>query len=736
MYKLHNIVGEGGLLKGNSPVDDRLAQVQRLLEELEPGQPMHHGNQDNNAVQRLSDEVEMKSRVFYSVIVSATVTGQQAKLDNIRLLNDTWAGDIKPTDIAFFIEGEERESVDDNQLELRDNIHQLTSSNLAAELQVLRYLCQHKLNSSKWFFIANSDIYVKTHSFEEYLTEVEALHYHYGYLGKPIKRDPIGRVCMPGPGSALSQQTMREVCSKLEDCEKLEYRTSCVLGECIRRHVPRLQCNKEGRPHEQFVRCYNDGKGGPITEPKYRYIIDRALTIYPMSDPTLMFDIHKLIVADRLNKSQHLLQEIKRSLDQMDDLLPQTNIHAQQDKQEMAVNRDNVLSWKLINSNLLMSEEENSPALKIPAVWKRELDVLMEKAMEYLSSWDDEASYSFKRIVNGYYRVDPHTGIDYIIDFEGKEAPTAQTKDDFSLPAKHFRVTLSRKFDSLEVNPVRLRATGVDEKHITIAVFMTIEHNEKFQNFMEKLKKILLEDQRINLIVVKMTGNNARALKQSTTTSVLDSRSLISQYEREFPHVSFTVLESPSLLSRDHGIALVIRELRPNDIVFLADLDLEFDAGFVERCRSIPLQGQQVYFPIFFSKADPSLLKAMPKNKTTTTSSICEHSGHWTADSNSATCLYAADMLATAQAPGAKGMANSVNVEEMYSTLIEKGYEVVRATDRGLWLVYDGESGCSGMVGEGEGVCSGRAAGQNYTELYSRIQLSVALFDHEDEDKF
>lgn len=714
-------------------MDVRLAQVQRLLEELEPRQPSYRGNPDDSEIQRLSDEVEIKSRVFYSMIVSSTVMGQRAKMDNIRLLNETWAGDVKPADIAFFIEGGERESMDNNQLELHDNIHQLPSSNLATELQVLRYLCQYKVNSSKWYFIANSDIYIKTHSFEDYLAEVEALHYHYGYLGKPIKRDPIGRVCMPGPGSVLSQQTMQEVCSKLEDCEKLEYRTNCVLGECIRRHVPRLQCNKEGHPHELFVRCYNDDKGGPITEPKYRFIIDRALTIYPVTDPKLMFAIHQLIVAARLNQSQHLLQEIKSSLDQMDDLLPQTDIHTQL---ETSVNRENVMPWKLINSNLLMSEEESSPALKIPAVWKREIDVLMEKAMEYLTSWDEQTSYSFKRIVNGYFRVDPHTGIDYIIDFEGKPAHTAEAKDDFSQPAKHFRVTLTRKFDQLEVNPVPLRATGTDEKHITIALFMTAEHDEKFQTFMEKLKKILLEDQRINVILVKMGSSSERALKKSTATSVVpETRSLIAQYEREFPHTSFTVLESPSLLSRDHGIALAIRELRPNDIVFLSDLDLEFDAGFVERCRNIPLQGQQVYSPIFFSKANPSLLKAISKNKTTTTS-ITEHSGYWTVlGSNSASCLYAADMLATAQLPGAKGMPNSVNVEEMYRTLVEKGYEIVKATDRGLRRVYDGERGCSGMVGEGEGTCSEHAQ-QNYTELDLRIQLSVSLFDHEEEDKF
>ncbi len=713
-------------------MDQRLAQVQRLLEELEPRQPSRHGNQDDGEVQRLSDEVEIRSRVFYSVIVSPTLTDQRSTMDIIRLLNETWAGDINHADIAYFTEVGERESVDDSQLEVYDNIHQLPSSNLAAELQVLRYLCQHKLNSSKWFFIANGDLYVKTRSLEDYLTEVEALHYHYGYIGKPIKRDPIGRVCMPGPGSVLSQQTMQEVCSKLEDCERLEYHTNCVLGECIRRHVSRLQCNKEGQPHELFVRCYNDAKGGPITEPKYRFILDRALTIYPLTDPKLMLDIHQLMVAQRLNQSQHLLQEIKNSIDQMDDLLPQTNVHPQQDMLETAVSRDSVIPWKLINSNLLMSEEETSPALKIPAVWKREIDVLVEKAMEYLTSWDDQATYSFRRIVNGYFRVDPHAGIDYIIDFEGKQAPpTAETKDDFSLPAKHFRVTLSRKFDPLEVNPVRLRPTGAEEKHITIAVFMTVDHNEKFQNFMEKLKILLLADQRINLIVVKMSTSNERALKKSTTTSLLDASSLIGQYEREFPQASFTVLESPSLLSRDHGIALAIRELRPNDIVFLADLNFEFDAEFVERCRSIPLQGQQIYFPIFFSKSDSSLSKAIPMNVTPI---ISEHSGYWTvAGSNNAACLYAADMLVTAQSPGAKGMPSSVNVEDMYRTLVEKGYEVVKATDRGLRQVYDGERRCGGMVGEGEGVCSEQ---QNYTELHSRIQLSVALFDHEGEDKF
>ena len=43
--------------------------------------------------------------------------------------------------------------------------------------------------------------------------------------------------------------------------------------------------------------------------------------------------------------------------------------------------------------------------------------------------------------------------------------------------------------------------------------------------------------------------------------------------------------------------------------------------------------------------------------------------------------------------------------------------EVVRATDRGLRLVYDRESGCSGMVGEGEGVQWGVQWSYSWTKL-------------------
>ena len=709
--------GDRDILTGKSPVEARLAEVKRLLGEVEPH---NHGNHEQH-VMKLSDEVDVRAPVFYAVIVSSA----QPLDDVVRMLNETWAGDMTPSDITFFVQSQREAEIPGTVEGKLTNVHHLTSLDILAEIQVLKYICEHKLNSTKWFFIANDNLYVKTFALERYLMEMDALHYHYGYLGKPIKREPIGRVCMPGPGSMLSYTAVEEVCAKIGECEKHKPVTDCVLGECICRQVPRLQCNREGNPHNLFLK-FDGGKRGPITEQKHREILSGAVTVYPVSDPKLMYAIHQLMVAEKLNSSHHQLQQIKASLELMDDLLPQADIDAHQENQKASLTREDIISWKLVSNNLLLSEEESTPVVNPPAVWRNEFDSLIGKCKDYLSTWE-EGSYTFKRIVNAYFRVIPQTGIDYIIDFEGNEV---NSEEEFST-SKHFRVTLSRQLNSLEVDPVLMKATGVNSKHVTIAVVMTMEHLVQFKSFMARLEKLLNFDQKIDILIVNMKSRQGGKEK---STSVMDVvKSSLDFYKSKYPKASFSVMDSPALLSQEHGISLVIRELRPNDIVFLADLELEFDSGFLERCRSIPLQGQQVYFPIVFSKAEPSLFRET--NHETLEDAISANSGEWLTLSNSVACLYAADILAAAQQTGTRGIPNSIATGDLYVTLVEKGYEVIRTTDKGLRWRYDGGRECKGqLIGEGKGECGNNI--RDYSELYSRMQLSALLFDHEAVDKF
>ena len=494
----------------------------------------------------------------------------------------------------------------------------------------------------------------------------------------------------------------------------------CIIELCCVLHAK--ISSSSSQPHELFLK-FDGGKQGLITEPKNHRILDTALTVYPIADPKLMYLTHQFVVSRILNETQHELQHLKDAIDQMSELLPQSDIRPSRGvKQDTIASKDDIVAWKLINHNLLMSDEENNPALTVPMPLKSEFNHLTQKALEHLNSRADE-QYTFKKVVNAYWKVDPLVGIEYIIDFEAKKAGT---ESDYTEVPTRYRVTFTRPLNPAEVNPVQTRAS---DQHVNMAIFLTSDQLEKFQRFMKMLEKVLEHDQRISLLVVQMrSAGEKQKLRQATNT--LDPKSIISLYETKYPKASFKVLDSPSLLSRAHGISLVIKESRPNEIIFLADLDLEFDAGFVERCRNYPLQGQQVYFPIMFAKIDPSFLSSM--NHTMLETTISQHSGYWLIHSYSVACMYAADLLGSTSQNGFKGIPNEVDTSEVYSSLMEKGYEVFRAMDKGLKRVYNSQRECD-LDFNGQEYHPCEAPSDIYSSLYIKTQLSVLLFDHESE---
>ena len=701
-------------------LDPRFAEFDRLLEQLHPYSEMIH---------RLSEEVKVMDPVFYAVIVP---DGQS--LDNLKAIRNSWAKDVPEADIGFFVpfddtartnfefannentNGIEAESYKSN------GIIKLSKSELL-EIQTLKFLCDHKLNDTKWFFISYDNVYVKTHLLEKFLLSMETSQSELGYLGKPIKREPIGRVCMPGPGSVLSYSILSELCPKLDACVKLQdhLETECVLGECVRKQLPSVQCAKEGNPLELFLK-FEKGKRGSIVDPRNKRVLENALTVYPIADPKLMYNVHQFVVSKRLNTSQHEIQELKMTVDRMAEHLPQTDIKTFHGKENNDVinSEDDIAAWKLINHNMLMSCVENNPASKIQTLWKNELDVLSSIAMEYLNAREED-TYSFKRMVNVYWRVNPLLGTEYILDFEVK---LAGTESDYNAPSKSIRATLTRLYNEPEGNPILPEAET--SRHVCIGVLVTSELVEKFQRFISMLEKVLEENQRFDLIVVEMrTTTEKQNLHKSNSL-----KSIVSSYENKYPKANFKVINSPNILSRSHGISLLVRELRPNDLVFISDLDLEFDTSFLDRCRNYPFQGRQVFFPIPFSKMDPSLVASM--NHTMLENTITQHSGHWSVNSYSTACIYAVDILSNVQQDDFKGIPNEINMAEVYSTLVKKGYEVVRGVDKGLKRLHSSERVCDlDFYGEQHDPCSSPQG--RYEMLYLKTQLSVLLLDHEGE---
>ena len=700
--------GTGGEHQGE--LKERLARFEELMEELYPAGRFGQGPKT------LAEEVTVKELMHYSIIMTEG--------HSLETLRDTWAGDVPEARMSYYIPFKMKEEEKNLVKKVHYNVIELVKEELN-EVQVLRHICEHELNATKWFFIGYDTAYVKTHELETYLLSLEAFQDRLPYLGKPVKRDNVGRVCMPGPGSILSHSTLVELCPKLPKCTKLKgyTQTDCALGECVHSQLPNIQCSKEGHPQNLFLK-FDSAKKGSIIESKNHGALKQALTIYPVIDSKLMYNIHQQVVTWRLNESRYLVQELKQMVDRMASLLPQSFPKYSRSNSDVVKTRQDITSWQLINHNVLMSKDNDNPAMKVPPFWKTQLEVLTKRSIDYLkfSAFQDDNQLAFNPIVNAYWKHNPLSGIEYIIDIETKSMSSNKEKESNS-PISQYRVSLSQPFNAPEVGPIL--SQFMESKQVTIALVITDDQEKAFKKFMKGLEGVLKQDQHLDLVVVKMRSKNDHSQqKPKRAGSSLDS--ILRPYETQYLRTSFRVIDSNYLLSRSHGLALVLKELRPTDILFHADLYLKFNASFLERCRNLPLQGQQVYYPIPFTVSDPA---AIYKGNKSNPISLSSHWGHWLVKSSSMSCIYAADVLSTIQKPESKGIPKEVDSKELYKNLIEKGYEVIRSPDSGVWKWQPEKSDCElDFVGEKVEPCTHK---ETYNKLRIRTELSELLFDHE-----
>ena len=466
-----------------------------------------------------------------------------------------------------------------------------------------------------------------------------------------------------------------------------------------------------------------------ITDKTNAGTLTSALTVSPIPDTKTMYSVHQAVVGSRLNSTQHQMHRLKVALDRMTELLPHSSRHTlspttlRDGGESEVVSIDDIVSWKLVNHEKLLSDEEFTPTREIPGVWRSEVGNMVEKAVQYISTKEDTQQV-YKRVVNTYWRVDPQTAIHYIIDFETSRPGAA----DYKHHTNRYRITFSRPLNPPEISHT-LPPVGA---HVTIVVCFTSEHVEKLQEFLGRLESTLDRDERISLVAVQMRSV-AEKQKPRRTQSTVDAKSLFSLYRSKYTTASFTLLESPALLSRSHTIAIALRESRPSEILFLADLDLHFDEAFLERCRHFPLQGQQTYFPVVFSLRNPALLTSL--NHSLIEGSVSQHTGHWLVDSYSIACVFAADLLTLSSQTELKGMLNEVHMEEVHSALLERGYEIIRAPDKSLKRIYNEGRPCDlDLIGLTVGESCGAPADYDEPRQYLQTRLSALLFDHEGEN--
>ena len=203
------------------------------------------------------------------------------------------------------------------------------------------------------------------------------------------------------------------------------------------------------------------------------------------------------------------------------------------------------------------------------------------------------------------------------------------------------------------------------------------------------------------------------------------------------------LIRTKDAFTRALGMDLAARQLPSDALVFFVDVDVTFNADFVENCRLLTERGKNVYYPIVFSQYDPAIVgnysyigggrtgKSSAKGTASPSSSsvkkpppdmtiISKLTGHWVVYGFGMACLYKADYDAVGGFDLTIRGWGGEDVALFDSHVRHPSITVTRACEPGLVHRYH-ERYCDPDLGEDQlRMCRGAAA----ESLGSRAQLA------------
>ena len=444
-------------------------------------------------------------------------------------------------------------------------------------------------------------------------------------------------------------------------------------------------------------------------------MLEKALVIYPATDPKYKAYFHHYYVLNRLSRAQEELVHHMNVIDFLQDHLPggDSAVHSQSKllHHDPLTSVDEILTWELITHDIIHSDYRDEAVIPVTGSYKDGINAAISKAVDYLNK-ENSDEYQYRKLVAAYQRVDPLVGTEYILEFE-TATPTG---------IKRHRVILIGVLSSPDFSPL----VPFDyETVINVVVVTDCDNNGKLENFIKNFENILLEDTKVSLTVLEMKGT---AKTNAQKKNQLRTFYMVSLLQTKYPHIHIEAKSLDSPLSRDRAVSIVAKNLAPSDLVFLADIDVRFNVEFLRRCRNLVSVGQQAYFPILFRRYNPEILSLM--NHSDLADKISEHSGYWLSQSHGLACIYVADIINSFSQTGAQDVPPLISSELLLSELLKNSVHIIRSPDKDIWRTYESRHCEENLHGENH-VCD--ATEETAENRYVHYQLASLLFNHEDE---
>ncbi|KAM4559067.1 chondroitin sulfate synthase 2 [Odontesthes bonariensis] len=591
--------------------------------------------------------------------------------------------------------------------------------------QTIRYVFDHYINEYDWFYFVQDDAYTEA-------DRIKALVEHLSmdrelYMGRPeefIGGEMEGKYCYGGFGYLLSRSLLLRLQPFLENCRNdiLSSRPDEWLGRCI---IDYTSSNCVGECEGLKYHHYELGKNSdPSKEQNEEF--KKALTVHPVSDPEQIYRLHRYFSEIELQKTYDEIAKLQAEIKNVSVVAFEGNRSAHW---PVGVNppfeptsRFEVLKWEYFTEEEIYSCIDGAPKCELRGVDKMDVANVIDTAVEELNKkYMPILHLKKQQLINGYRRFDPTRGMEYTLDLQ---LEVVNQKGHSRSITK--RVHLVRPLSLIEIIPMPY-VTEATRVHIIIP--LTLEDRSYINHFLEVFASNAFETSENAILTFLFIYDPVEAQQVNHNDIFAGVKTQINVYERKYPTVKIPWISVKTEIPSQIKFMDIISKKHPVDtLFFLAHVNTNINAEFLNRCRMNSINNWQVFFPVHFQEYNPDV--AYHNQPRPATVDLVKDAGHFDRRSFDEACFYNSDYMTTrsrmvTDVQENEDILESLDVFDMFVKY--SGLHVFRAVEPALHQQYRYQS-CNPKLSED---IYHRCVQSNMEGLGSRSQLAMLLFEQE-----
>ena len=368
-------------------------------------------------------------------------------------------------------------------------------------------------------------------------------------------------------------------------------------------------------------------------------------------------------------------------------------------------NKFELNTWEYFNQTRLMSIMYEIPARGIIGGIREEARYALTKAIYQANQGIPQSQrYVFDKLENGYHRVDPMRGSEFILDFVFRRQSDRNTR------VKR-RLSILRPFHETVV-PV-----DSSEALPTVNFLVTLSGlSNRLEHFLEQYERNVLQlGEDATLTIVLFESPDAPTV-----------HSMVQHYLSRYQGAQMSVIDVQGDFARGVGLHFGLSRFTKDQLVFVVDVDLDISTDFLQRCRLNTIQGKQVYFPVFFKLYKQDFVNRY--HRANHSLLISRHRGHWAHYSYGMLCIYAGDYRNTGGFDTTMRGWGEEDID-LLNKVMKSGLEVFRAPDPGL--VHNWHPKICSKEKLTQGLAYDHCLQSKGENLADRIELAHYVFENE-----